>query len=114
MGTPNQCPNCGQSLPAPRRRARAKTEAPEQLASEDWDRLSDWVMEHEPWAAVELRAMVDQCLDHFRGRGVRMADWVAVARNWVRNERIRYGKAPVHRAGPIERAARNILRRTDG
>lgn len=107
--------------PAPRRAARRGSSAPEQLSTEQWNRLASWAADKEPWAGPRLEELTEACLGHFRASGRPMVDWCLVVQNWVRNERTRFGRVNGgsvngHRRkiGPLEAAARNIAARMSG
>jgi hypothetical protein len=70
--------------PPPKR--RGKTAAPPELPPEDLERLRAWCAEKHPEHVPRLAELVEACLDHFRAKGERRADWVATCRTWVRNE----------------------------
>lgn len=99
----------GETAPAARPRAPVvtripKTPAPDRLSKEDSDRLSAWCLEREPWAVHRLAELEAACLDHFRAKGERMADWSATVRNWVSRERSVFGRdrgPPPRRGDPL-------------
>ena len=70
---------------------RSLHEVPEDLTKEEQKRLRGWVNSRScpvNLSGRELRLLVDECLDHYRGNGNRQKykDWVAVCRNWIRRE----------------------------
>jgi hypothetical protein len=103
----------------PRRAVRS--EPPEDLAAEQWNALSRWAAQKEPWAIPRLETLVANCLDHHRARGNRagIVNWVAACQLWVRNEREWRGgsngiagKAPArgNQRGDVSGAARDFAR----
>lgn len=91
--TPGERPaNARQTVPARTVRTRvAKTAAtlpPARLTDEQRGELRAWA-EGNPkhrWAVPRMLDLEAACLDHFRANGKSKADWVATARNWIRNQ----------------------------
>lgn len=71
-----------------KRRKAEKTGAPENLTDEQRAALRAWC-ESKPqhrWALSRLYDLEAACLDHFRGKGTPMLDWLATVRTWIRRQ----------------------------
>ena len=106
--------------PAPKRKQgaarQASTPPPDALSSDDLNALLEWTCDAEPTQAHRVEALVQECLDHFRGEGKKKQDWIATCRNWIRRDRQyreQRGGARGNglRPGPITQAIRNIAAR---
>lgn len=62
------------------------TRAPDALSEEQRTRLREWLAKSHPRLLRRALELEEACLDHHRGRGNLMADWLACVRTWVRNE----------------------------
>lgn len=103
--------------PALKARGRVLSEPPDALSEAELGALVSWTCEAEPSQAHRVEALVQECLDHFRGEGKKKHDWVATCRNWIRRDR-QYreqrsngGRGNGVRPGPIAQAVRNIAAR---
>jgi hypothetical protein len=63
-----------------------RTRAPDDLTLEQKLALSVWCNAKHPRLASRLAELVESCLLYHRAKGSLMADWVACAQTWVRNE----------------------------
>lgn len=82
------------------------------------DHEAEWPEYHTPEelraGQPKARAEVERCIDHFRSKGERKADWEATVRNWIRNERkFAVGRA-TKRAGDEALAHRARIREIEG
>ncbi len=71
-------------------RRRPVTDAPEDLAPEQWARIGQWVRRTFPRSKDKLRAEArvewEKCRDWHLKNGVLAADWEAAFRWWVRKK----------------------------
>ena len=93
-----------------------RTEAPAELAVEEFEALRAWAEAKQPGEVGRLADHVESCLDHFRSKGERRVDWLATIRNWVKRAKSFEGGSGAANprgggggpVGPIERAAREL------
>lgn len=79
-------PEDGPDPPRAAERRRPTTEAPERLDDDQLAKLRAWARTKHPDLAGEVDRLAEVCLDHWRAKGERRADWPATVRTWIGKE----------------------------
>lgn len=80
---------------------RGARPAPEELTPTEVLSLEEWAEKKMPWisrgalgSTTTLEDYIDECLDWYRAKGRRQADWVATVRGWIRRDEKRRLTSP--------------------